>query len=221
MWRPAASSRVWSRIDAPETALDAVAQPCQGSWPLQSTRENSLLRESYTNPRCHAEDPRILPCTVSEPALHLNCRQPSQSARTFNSPLPARALPPRASAGPCGPASLGQLPDPRGASRGNLLENAQRGDRTLKIADQDLRELDPHLERSGGVIPAVIAHQPDRVGLGASGVQGFDQLVEVGLRRPEEAPPPDSFPIGSAAGEPRLRGRPPPTKDFRVYATRR
>ena len=27
MWRPAASSRVWSRIDAPETALDAVAQP--------------------------------------------------------------------------------------------------------------------------------------------------------------------------------------------------
>ncbi len=37
---------------------------------------------------------------------------------------------------------------------GNLLENAQRGDRTLKIADQHLRELDPHLERAGGVIPA-------------------------------------------------------------------
>src|SRR5271157_2414617 len=27
VWRPAASPRVWSRIDAPETALDAVAQP--------------------------------------------------------------------------------------------------------------------------------------------------------------------------------------------------
>src|SRR5271166_1242309 len=74
VWRPAASSRVWSRIDAPETALDAVAQPCQGSCPLQSTRENSLLRESYTNPRCHAKDPKTLDWTVSGPTLHLKAR---------------------------------------------------------------------------------------------------------------------------------------------------
>ena len=118
MWRPAASSRVWSRIDAPATALNAVAQPCQGSCPLQSTRENSLLRESYTNPRCHAKDPRILPCTVPEPTLHLNCRQPSQSViHKGNRPEIARLLETLAAAGPGQPE---QKPEP-----------AQKSGRTL------------------------------------------------------------------------------------------
>jgi hypothetical protein len=134
VWRPAASSRVWSRIDAPETALDALAQPYQGSCPLQSTRENSLLRESYTNPRCYAKDPKTLEWTVSEPTLRLNRRQRSQSViHKGNRPEIALLLETLAAAGPGQPEQK-----PESAQKSGRTRHTVGTDRVWWVEKDDL-----------------------------------------------------------------------------------